>query len=333
MKKIFLMSICLSWMLLTGCTTSKTVVVGAEDKFVPETPTRLTCDGTRIASFNGEFLFDGEGDEGSASFEWKGNPSLSREHRDKVAQVIRNVNADVLLMAEVENENVLQKMVSESLSDMGYKIYFVQGQDSFTGQDVAVLSRLPIEKTGRSNERAKVGDSDQLYGVSKNLYARLTISGIPTTIIGIHFLAQPSNSERKAQREAQAEVMHQLALQEAQAGRAVIFMGDYNDYDDQTLDRNASVPISNVLKTLKSMGAGTEDDLHNLIADVPQVQRFSSLWDKNNDDVATWNEFTAIDHILMSPVLYRKVRSVRYVHAHDPTAVTDHFPVTACLAR
>lgn len=314
-----------------GCSAPKKATT--TEQFKPEVARQLTCNGTRIASFNTEFLFDGEGDEGGASFEWKGNPGLAREHRNKIARVIRNLNADVLLLVEVENEEVLKKMIAESLSDMNYKIHFVQGQDSFTGQDLAILSRLPIEKTGRTNERAKVGDTETLYGVSKNLYARLTINGIPTTILGVHFLANPSSSDRKPQREAQAEVISKLAQQEAALGRAIVIMGDVNDYDDVTLDRSASVPISNVLKTLKAMSPNQNDDLHNIMADVPQINRFSSHWDKNNDKVATIDELTAIDHLLLSPALYRKVREVRYFQAHDPTTVTDHFPVTACLAQ
>ncbi len=40
---------------------------------------------------------------------------------------------------------------------------------------------------------------------------------------------------------------------------------------------------------------------------------------------------SAIDHILLSPGLDRRLREVRYVHAHDPTLGPDHFPVVVTI--
>ena len=44
-------------------------------------------------------------------------------------------------------------------------------------------------------------------------------------------------------------------------------------------------------------------------------------------------EFSAIDHVLLSPALYRRVVDVRYVHSHDPRTVSDHFPIVVTLAE
>lgn len=290
-----------------------------------------SADGTRIASFNVEFLFDGEGDEGQADFPWKGNPALAREHRDEIGLAIRALDADVILMPEVENLGVLQMLVAESLADMGYTPHLVPGQDSFTGQNLGILSRIPVEATGRTDERTSVGVSDRQYGVSKNVWARMTIGGTPVTLVGVHFLAQPDNPERRPQREAQAEVIRRLVVQEMAAGREVVVLGDFNDNDDRVLDRRGSVPISNVMATIKRAGEGEADDLVNVIGDVPQAMRFSNVYDRNNDGVAGPDDLSAIDHILLSPALYARVRDVRYVHAHDPFEVTDHFPIVVTL--
>ncbi|HEX8385947.1 MAG TPA: endonuclease/exonuclease/phosphatase family protein [Rubricoccaceae bacterium] len=299
--------------------------------FAVEPPPVWTVDGTRVASFNVEFLFDGEGDEGQADFPWKGDPVLAREHRDEIGAVIRALDADVLLMPEVENLAVLQMLIAESLADLGYTPHLVPGQDSFTGQNLGILSRVPIEATGRTDERTAVGVSDRVYGVSKNVWARMTLDGTPVTLIGVHFLAQPDNPERRPQREAQAEVIRRLVVQETAAGREVIVMGDFNDLDDQVLDRRGSVPIADVLAAIKRAGEGPEDDLVNVIGDVPQAMRFTNLYDRNSDGVVGPDDLSAIDHVLLSPALYARVRDVRYVHAHDPFEVTDHFPIVVTL--
>ena len=187
----------------------------------------------------------------------------------------------------------------------------------------------------RHGERELVVEEGDLagVGVSKNLWARLTIGGVPTTIIAVHFLARPDDTSRKDRREAQAEVIRRLAERELAAGRAVAVVGDFNDFDDATLDRNGSRPITDVMARIKSAGPSPTDDLTNVLADVPQSERFTAFWDRDRDDRVEEGELSAIDHILLSPALYRRVREVRFVHAHDPRRVSDHFPIVVTLAE
>lgn len=299
--------------------------------FVVEAPPTWEIEGTRIATFNGEFLFDGEGDEGEATFPWKGDPAAARAHREAVGRVVRMLDADVVVIPETENLRALELLIDESLSDLGYTPILVEGRDSFTGQDVGLLSRIPIEDAGRTDERVTVGVTDQTYGVSKNLWARLTLDGQPVTLVGVHFLARPDDLERRDRRQAQAEAIRRLIAREIASGREVIALGDFNDFDEATLDRNASRPITDVMATVKAAGPGEADDLVNVLRDVPQAQRFTSFYDRNGDDQFDLGEFSAIDHVLLSPGLYRRLRDVRFVHAHDPRAVSDHFPIVVTL--
>ena len=299
--------------------------------FVVEDAPTWRAEGVRIATFNGEFLFDGEGDEGSATFPWKGDPEKAREHRAHVGAVVRTLDADLVLMPETENLNALQLLADETLAGMGYTAHLVDGRDSFTGQDVGLLSRIPIDTLGRVDTQLPVGLTDRLYGVSKNLFARTTIGGTPTTLVGVHFLARPDDPERKDRRETQAEVIRQFVASEIAAGRAVIALGDFNDIDDAVLDRRGSRPITDVLARVKSAGPGDDDDLVNVLGDVPQAERFTSFYDRNGDERFDEGEFSAIDHLLLSPELYRRVREVRYVHSFDPREVSDHFPIVVTV--
>ena len=303
-----------------------------------EAPPAWPVAGVRVATFNAEFLFDGVGDEGQADFPWKGNPDAARAHRDAVGRVVRQLDADVVVMPETENLAALEMLVAESLGGMGYTAFLVDGQDAFTGQDVGLLARLSgtrvaIDTTGRTDARVPVGVTDRLYGVSKNVFARMTLAGRPVTLVGVHFLAQPDNAERAPQREAQAEVIRQLVAAEVALGREVVALGDFNDFDEATLDRRGSRPITGVMATVKRAGDGAADDLVNVIGDVPQAQRYTNLYDRNRDGEVGPDDLSAIDHILLSPGLYARVRDVRYVHAHDPRLVSDHFPIVVTLAE
>lgn len=331
----FLLTLLLILWVGTGCVSRPPVAEEPDTPFVfeVEPPPVFRAEGVRLAALNAEFMFDGYGDEGQASFPHKGDPEKARVHRDKIGRILRMLNADVIMLAEVENKDVLDLLIRESLDGMDYQAYFVQGNDTFTGQDMGLLSRLPVEEVGRTDARVPVGTTSEEYGVSKNLWARITIGRQPTTLVGLHFLAQPGNTERKPRREAQAEVIRRFVAQEQAQGRAIVVLGDFNDYDNATPDLAGSVPITNVLQTIKAAGPAAEDDLRNVLAEVPRRQRFTALWDKNDNEVVEEGELTAIDHLLLSPLLYRRLREVRYVHAHNPVTDTDHFPIVVVLAR
>ena len=299
--------------------------------FTPESPPAYASEGLRLATLNTEFMFDGRGGEGGTTFAHKGDPDAARRHRAEIGEVIRMLDADLVALQEVENREVMERLVEESLGGMGYSVYFVQGKDTFTGQDVGLLARVPIDTVGRIDRRVRVGSSEDTYGVSKNLFARFQLDGRPTTLVTLHFLANPTSSGRRARREAQAAVIDRFVEQELQAGRAVAIAGDVNDFDAQIPDLAASRPITDVLARLKSAGEGPADDLRSVMARVPQRERFTSHYDKDDDKEVDTGELSALDHILLSPWLYERVREVTYVQAHDPTKVTDHFPIVVTL--
>ena len=316
-----------------GCSFSgsESAVAVDDSVFTPEEPPHYRFDGLRVATLNTQFLFDGLDDEGQANFPAKGDPKKAQEHRARIGDIIRMLNADVVMLQEVENERVVRRLVDESLAELGYEVYFVEGYDTFTGQDVALLSRLPVDEIGRTDDRVPVGRPGSSYGVSKNLYARMNLGSVPVTLVGLHFLARPDDRGRKDRREAQAEVIRRLVEREHALGRAVIVLGDLNDYDREIPAVGGYRPITDVLSRIKAAGPGPEDDLYNLMADVPQADRFTAFYDRNSNGSVDRGELSAIDHILVSPKLYRHVREVVYAQAYDPAVYTDHFPIVVGL--
>ncbi len=112
---------------------------------VPKAPRKAKgC--IRLAAFNVENLFDGEDD-----------PKLSGEHDDlamktdetrlkNIAAAIRELDADVLALEEVEGEDCLKWFRDTYLKGMGYDHVASREVGYYRGVEQSVLSRFPIEK-------------------------------------------------------------------------------------------------------------------------------------------------------------------------------------------
>jgi exonuclease III len=115
-------------------------------------------------------------------------------------------------------------------------------------------------------------------------------------------------------------------------GAELILLGDFNDYDSEVADSNADKPITAVLDILKGV-SGEHAGQYTLVSAaslVQQSQRYTSWWDPNDDCVATPNEMSMIDHVLMTPGLVDKVAQVVFAHPYTEycgTYNSDHYPV------
>lgn len=61
-----------------------------------------------IATFNAEWLFDGVGD--NARSPWQNRPAEATDHMRAVGDVIRQMDADIVKLVEVEDLAVLQRL-------------------------------------------------------------------------------------------------------------------------------------------------------------------------------------------------------------------------------
>ena len=109
-------------------------------------------------------------------------------------------------------------------------------------------------------------------------------------------------------------------------------MGDLNDFDGVVLDANNNVPVSQVLEILKGH-AGVYEGTYNLISiasDIPKADRYSDWWDQNGNCNSTANEFSMIDHILVTAPIQDKIVN-RFIYKGYAefcgTYNSDHYPV------
>jgi exonuclease III len=295
-------------------------------------PTRI-----RVMSFNTKFMWDGRApEEGDVSFPWKFSPDEADDHMRAIAGAIQRHDPDIVLLVEVEGTAALNRLNTQFLAGQAYEVVFHQGDDFNTGQDVAILTRITPKASGRDDSRVPIEGSSQKKGVSKNIFANFEVGTLKFAVIGLHLLAQPSNTSRRPEREAQAKVIRARALALRQEGFQVLVCGDFNDYDGELgcLDRQDSTPISKVLSTIRGMDpADTADDLANCCARVPKNERYTSWWDRDDDEtVDTGSELTSIDHILLDHALDLLVQGVVFGNAnYDFPNTSDHCPIVVTL--
>jgi len=289
-----------------------------------------------IMTLNAKFLWDGmEPEEGGVDFPWKGSPTEAEEHMIDVAQIIIRSNPDIVNLVEIENEHALNTFNNRFLTGRGYRAYFIQGRDTPTGQDVALLTRIDPEdsRIERDNRRGQSGSVT--YSVSKNYFAKIKVGNTKIAFIGLHFRAFPTQESLRFIREAQADTIRTLAKELDDGNYLIVVFGDFNDYDGEegSRDHIDSMPVTNVLKMIKEMDTSdSADDLINVVSLVQKANRYTAFYDANrNGRVDPPHEFTSIDHILLSSELASKVESVEIPHFHDPITVTDHFPVVVRL--
>jgi exonuclease III len=101
----------------------------------------------------------------------------------------------------------------------------------------------------------------------------------------------------------------------------------------ETLDMNSNKPISRVLDILK----GIEGDkmgtylLTNVANLMNQQDRYSDWWDSdNNCNTESVNDYSMIDHVLVSYSLEKRIKNVFMYHNYTEYCGkinSDHYPV------
>ena len=269
----------------------------------------------------------------------------AQTHMDYVVNVIKEVDPDIINFCEVEGCDELN-MLKEQL-DGTYIPYLKKGTDTSTGQNVGLLTRVdPIINLYRTEEKhnyplvgSKCGytDSPGSSGVSKHYITEFKFNGMNVAFIAAHFIAIPTDPVRCAQREAQASVLQTIISDYIFKNYEVIVLGDFNDYDAETLDVNSDKPTSIVLDILKGFKGDLAGkyELHNIAEQIPQNERYSDWWDSdNNCNTTSKNDYSMIDHVLVTDAIRKNVENVFIYHGYDEYCGkydSDHYPVIVDL--
>jgi exonuclease III len=293
----------------------------------------------RIMQYNVEWLFTDyykNADCPGAGCTWQ-NETIAQTHIQYVANVINDVQPDIMNLCEVEGCDELDELIKQTSPE--YNPYLIQGSDTSTGQNVGMLTKInPSVSLYRSEERvsypvpgSKCGynGSPGTSGVTKHYITEFQWQNMKVLYIGLHLLAYPTDTTRCAEREAQATVIQNIIVPYIQKGYEVIVMGDFNDFDEDPLDANNNKPISHVLDIVRGKNTNIYQ-LYNVASTITKSDRYSDWWDKNGDCKSTPDEFSTIDHLLVTPGLQTKIKSAYYYHKYEEfcgTYNSDHYPL------
>ena len=301
----------------------------------------------RIIQYNVEWLFvdyyesfDCPGD----GCTWK-NKTEALVHLYYVADVIKSLDPDIINLCEVEGCDELNMLIKE-MKDDSYLPYLKKGTDTSTGQNVGMITRVdPIVNLYRTEDRfeypvegSKCGYTGEpgTTGVSKHYITEYNINNQMIALIGAHFLANPTDPTRCAEREGQASVLQKIIYDYLTIGYEIIMIGDLNDFDYEIPDINSNKPTSMVLDILKGFRGvyAGEYTLYSVSENIPQNQRYSDWWDPNGDCLPQKAEFSMIDHILVTESLKEKIVKAFVYHGYLEYCEkynSDHYPIVIDL--
>jgi len=301
--------------------------------------------GIRVVQYNAEWLFMNY--YAAAKCPGSGcpwaNETEASTHIGYIADVVAKLNPDILNFCEVEGVDEMNLVRFKLPSAADYAVYLKPGTDTATGQNVGLMSKIsPLYALTRTEDRVTYPLADSMCGytgtpgttgVSKHYITDFVFYDRPTLFIGLHLLAYPEDTMRCAEREAQAQIIQNIIAEYLGTIQGeVIVLGDLNDFDGRVLDVNMNVPTSRVLDILKgNAGANTGMyELRSVAEKMNQAERFSDWWDKNGDCVSSPNEFSMIDHMLVSPYLFERVERVGVYHGYGEFCGkydSDHYPL------
>jgi endonuclease/exonuclease/phosphatase family metal-dependent hydrolase len=197
-----------------------------------KSPPQLSSAGEiRVAAYNLLNLFDDYDDPYHAD---EGTPAKPREQLERLASSIRQLNADVIAVEEVENRDYLERFVNVFLPDMGYReVVLIEGND-MRGIDVGLLSRLPVGEV-RSHRHAQFPDQEGRPMRFHRDVLSVVIEPESAEPIDLWVLHLKSNSGGRETAEPirlaearQVRLMVDNALTAKPSARLVV-LGDFND--------------------------------------------------------------------------------------------------------
>jgi len=258
----------------------------------------------RIVTWNLDNFFDSFDDP------WRKDektrpPSVSDSRQERVAAVLRDLDADVVCLQEIENRFFLEHFVHGRLAREGYEVVLLEGNDG-RGIDVALLSRLPVGAV-TSYRHLRFSDADgHEQRFQRDLLGVHLGPPLNAEVFVVHFRSQlggrVSDRIRLAEAHAAAGVIQGLRRENPRY-RAIL-AGDFNDKPDS--------PALAVLRK-----AGLVDPCAG--SKVPSYNRKPYR--------------SRIDYLLLSPALAKGRPECKVLETKATQAASDHNPVLLLLPR
>lgn len=265
-----------------------------------------------LATYNVENLFDGS----NTVLDPKTSPAKSDEDKRALANAMRELNADVVGLVEVESKATLRNFRDAYLADMGYKhLALTEGNDG-RGIDVAILSRFPITHT-KSHKNAEFGvpgfSTPQHFSRDLLQVQIKPGKGYSFTVFMTHLKAHAGGAAADAKRKAEAQEIRGILrdFEEKNPRANYALMGDFNDQ-----------PNTETLKVLLE-GRDRDPKLYDALAEL-------------GTSAFTYHPLKfrgRIDYILLSQGIKQEyvANSATILDTPDAQQASDHLPAKVTI--
>lgn len=268
-------------------------------------------DTIRIGTYNVLNLFDEFDDPYREDERMEPKP---RTELENLAQTIRQLDADVLALQEVENRFYLEQYVRSFLPEMGYNYVELIEANNHRGIDCAIVSRLPIKSATTHRHLSFKGPDGKMNRFQRDLLqVRLEGPGeFEFDVFVVHLkskygdTAGESEPTRLAEAAKVREIVDHILYQDPNA--RFVICGDFNDTWD-----------SPSIKLIRGSG---QTELICPGASLPELDR------------VTYNKapfISMIDYIMCSPAMHRCYveSSYRMIPGTVDGSGSDHNPSVA----
>lgn len=228
-------------------------------------------------------------------------------HRKAVGAVLNELDADVVLLTEVENKAVLDDLNATELGGKYVAASLMDGND-YRGVDIGVLSKYPIDSVVSHKDEPFTlkGTAGPDYYFSRDCpEIHIQFNGRKMVFLGAHFKAKSNDDPIKRLAEAQRTRAIADGLAKQDPSRAIIILGDFND-----------TPNSDPY--LAVVGSATK--YTDVTLSIPTGDRWTYDFQ---------GKLELIDYQIVNPVLAPMVetQSVTIRHSANVDAASDHSPV------
>jgi len=260
----------------------------------------------------------------------EGTKVKSRNEVRDLARAIKALDADVLVVQELEHEQLLTALVEEFLPDAGYGYVAASPGNDGRGILLGCLSRYPITQvtSHRLQWFTHPDHPETPYRFSRDLL-RFTIDvGLdrPLQVYNVHLKSngsRPGDPHSMLKRTAESARVKQIIRDAVAAdpGVLAVVAGDFNSAYETRPDQDRPWPAMAYLRAPEPDGSQLLTDVHDALTD---DQRVTHPGDKKYPPVT-------FDYILSAPAMARRYvqGSAAVLPKGNLTGGSDHLPVRA----
>ncbi len=233
------------------------------------------------------------------------------QHRAMVGAVLRSIDADILVLQEVEHEAVLGELNDQELDNAYPHVRVIDANDP-RGIDVGVMSKIALDQviTHRDDSFPELSNTQgPSYHYARDcLEIHLTFNGRPLALLGVHYKAKQDDDPLKRLAEAQHTRGIADGIFEAGPNTGILILGDFNDVP-------GSPPYA--------VTVGQEPDVYrNAAEEVEGADRWTFEY-QNTHELVDQQMSNGLLHDRLDPT------SVQILHGPEAQAASDHAPLIA----